>query len=406
MRRRPADRLRRVSSVFQRSRSLQKMNRRNLIVALVGAVLILIAVLWLWGGGDGTESSDAVATEGSEENHAAEGIVELTDEQIKASQLDIVAASASSLGAEIIAQGSVATSPQGQAVLSAGAEGRVARIAKRLGDPVRRGETVATIDSREAAAITADVTSAQARAELARTRLEREQKLFDEQVTARADLETVRAEYQQALAEVSRARQAAAAANASGRTIAVRSPIAGRVTGAPVVLGSYVTAQDELYRIANANSVQIEAAVPAEDARRIAAGAAARVEAPGGEITARVLSVTPTADVENRSATVVLAPASGAGLLPGEYVRVRIESRTPEGTGGALVVPAEAVQSVDGRDVVFVRTANGFKVQPVQVGARTSERVEILGGLAAGTRIAGRKAFLLKAELGRGEAEH
>ncbi len=382
------------------------MNRRNLIVALVGAVLILIAVLWLWGGGDGTESSDAVATEGSEENHAAEGIVELTDEQIKASQLDIVAASASSLGAEIIAQGSVATSPQGQAVLSAGAEGRVARIAKRLGDPVRRGETVATIDSREAAAITADVTSAQARAELARTRLEREQKLFDEQVTARADLETVRAEYQQALAEVSRARQAAAAANASGRTIAVRSPIAGRVTGAPVVLGSYVTAQDELYRIANANSVQIEAAVPAEDARRIAAGAAARVEAPGWEITARVLSVTPTADVENRSATVVLAPASGAGLLPGEYVRVRIESRTPEGTGGALVVPAEAVQSVDGRDVVFVRTANGFKVQPVQVGARTSERVEILGGLAAGTRIAGRKAFLLKAELGRGEAEH
>jgi cobalt-zinc-cadmium efflux system membrane fusion protein len=382
------------------------MNRRNLIVALVGAVLILIAVLWLWGGGDGTESSDAVATEGSEENHAAEGIVELTDEQIKASQLDIVAASASSLGAEIIAQGSVATSPQGQAVLSAGAEGRVARIAKRLGDPVRRGETVATIDSREAAAISADVTSAQARAELARTRLEREQKLFDEEVTARADLETVRAEYQQALAEVSRARQAAAAANASGRTIAVRSPIAGRVTGAPVVLGSYVTAQDELYRIANANSVQIEAAVPAEDARRILIGASARVEAPGGEISARVLSVTPTADVENRSATVVLAPASGAGLLPGEYVRVRIESRTPEGTGGALVVPAEAVQSVDGRDVVFVRTANGFKVQPVQIGARTSDRVEILGGLAAGTRIAGRKAFLLKAELGRGEAEH
>lgn len=382
------------------------MNRRNLIVALAGAVLILIAVLWLWRGGDGTESSDAVATEGSEENHAAEGIVELTDEQIKASQLDIVAASASSLGAEIIAQGSVATSPQGQAVLSAGAEGRVARIAKRLGDPVRRGETVATIDSREAAAISADVASAQARAELARTRLEREQKLYDEQVTARADLETVRAEYQQALAEVSRARQAAAAANASGRTIAIRSPIAGRVTGAPVVLGSYVTAQDELYRIANANSVQIEAAVPAEDARRILIGASARVEAPEGEISARVLSVTPTADVENRSATVVLAPASGAGLLPGEYVRVRIESRTPEGTGGALVVPAEAVQSVDGRDVVFVRTANGFKVQPVQVGARTSERVEILGGLAAGTRIAGRKAFLLKAELGRGEAEH
>lgn len=382
------------------------MNRKNILMGLVGATLLVLIAFWFFGGSEDSDPAGGESLAVAEEDHAAEGIVELTDEQVKASQLDIVTAQVSSLGAEIIAQGSVATSPQGQALLSAGAEGRVTRIQKRLGDPVRRGETVATIESREAAAISADVTSAQARAELARTRLAREQKLYDEQVTARAELETVRAEYQQALAEVSRARQAATAASASGRYISVRSPIAGRVTGAPVVLGSYVTAQDELYRIANANSVQIEAAVPAEDARRIAAGAAARVEAPGGDITARVLSVTPTADVENRSATVVLAPASGAGLLPGEYVRVRIASRVPEESGGALVVPAEAVQSVDGRDVVFVRTPNGFKAQPVQVGARTSDRVEILGGLAAGTRIAGKKAFLLKAELGRGEAEH
>ncbi len=382
------------------------MNRKNIVIALVVAALLIVAGLWIFDGSDSPDAADAETTQAAEEDHAAEGIVELTDEQVSASQIDIVTAEVSSLGAEIIAQGSVATSPQGQAVLSAGAEGRVTRIQKRLGDPVRRGEAVATIDSREAAAISADVTSAQARADLARTRLEREQRLFDEQVTARAELETVRAEYQQALAEVSRARQAAAAANASGRYITVSSPITGRVTGAPVVLGSYVTAQDELYRIANANSVQIEAAVPAEDARRIANGAAARIEVSGGDISARVISVTPTADVENRSATVVLAPASGAGLLPGEYVRVRIESRTPQSAGGALVVPAEAVQSVDGQDVVFVRTPNGFKAQPVQVGARTTERVEILSGLAAGSRIAGKKAFLLKAELGRGEAEH
>lgn len=382
------------------------MNRKNIVIALVVASLLLLIAVWMFGGADNSDPADAEATEAAEEDHADEGIVELTDEQISASQIDIVTAEVSSLGAEIIAQGSVATSPQGQAVLSAGAEGRVTRIEKRLGDPVRRGETIATIDSREAAAISADLVSAQARAELTQTRLDREQRLYDEQVTARAELETVRAEYQQALAEVARARQAAAAASASGRYITVRSPISGRVTSAPVVLGSYVTAQDELYRIANTNNVQIEAAVPAEDARRIASGAAARIEASGGDISARVLSVTPTADVENRSATVVLAPASRAGLLPGEYVRVRIESRTQEGSSGSLVVPTEAVQAVEGQNVVFVRTANGFKAQPIQLGARTTDRVEILGGLAAGTQIAGRKAFLLKAELGRGEAEH
>ena len=135
------------------------MNRKNIVIALVVAALLIVAGLWIFDGSDSPDAADAETTQAAEEDHAAEGIVELTDEQVSASQIDIVTAEVSSLGAEIIAQGSVATSPQGQAVLSAGAEGRVTRIQKRLGDPVRRGEAVATIDSREAAAISADVTS-------------------------------------------------------------------------------------------------------------------------------------------------------------------------------------------------------------------------------------------------------
>src|SRR5690606_30090513 len=139
----------------------------------------------------------------------------------------------------------------------AGAEGRVTRIQKRLGDSVRRGETIATIESREAAGISAEVTAAAARAGLAQSQLARERRLFDEKITARADLETARAENQQAAAEASRARQAAAASRVSGRYISVRSPIGGRITLAPAILGSYVTAQDELFRIANPDRIQI-----------------------------------------------------------------------------------------------------------------------------------------------------
>lgn len=380
------------------------MDTKKKIIAGAIVMLLVVIAIFAFFGPTGSDPADPPA---AEEDHAEEeGVVRLTEEQLAAADIELLTLELGSLEGEIIAQGSVAPAPRGQAVLSAGAEGRVARINKRLGDAVARGETVATIESREAAAISSDVGAAAARAELARTRYERERRLFEERVTARADLDTARAELDQALSEANRARQAATASNVSGRFIAVSSPISGRVTAAPAVLGSYVTPQDELFRISNPSEIQIEAAVPAEDARRIASGDTASIETPEGEIAAWVLAVTPAADFENRAAIVVLSPGANQGLVPGEYVRVRIRASRGGEARSALIVPAEAVQSVDGREVVFVRTPTGFRAQPVQTGARSGDRIEITSGIAAGTEIAGRNAFLLKAEMGRGEAEH
>ncbi|HEY1154220.1 MAG TPA: efflux transporter periplasmic adaptor subunit, partial [Pseudolabrys sp.] len=63
-------------------------------------------------------------------------------------------------------------------------------------------------------------------------------------------------------------------------------------------------------------------------------------------------------------------------------------------------------QTVEGREVVFVRTANGFSATPVVVGQRSGGRAQITSGLRSGQTIAARNAFLLKAALGAGEVEH
>lgn len=94
----------------------------------------------------------------------------------------------------------------------------------------------------------------------------------------------------------------------------------------------------------------------------------------------------------------------GGELQPGLAVRVRLKPSRGE-SSTAIVVPEEAVQSVEGRDVVFVRTAAGFKAVPVSLGRRSAGRVEILSGLSNGQTIATRQAFLLKAELGKGAGE-
>ncbi len=71
-----------------------------------------------------------------------------------------------------------------------------------------------------------------------------------------------------------------------------------------------------------------------------------------------------------------------------------------------MVVPADAVQTVDGVPSVFVVDGAGFRARPVVTGRTADGNIEIVSGLGGTERVAGRGAFLLKAELAKGEAEH
>jgi cobalt-zinc-cadmium efflux system membrane fusion protein len=328
-------------------------------------------------------------------------------ERLAASGVLVQPVSTSGLAAEIVAQASVEAEPGGQAVLTARAPGSVSRILKQLGDPVRAGETIALVQSREAGQIAAARSVAAAKADLARKVLARERSLYEQKVSPRQDLEQAQAELAAAEAEARSASSAVSAADVSrdGRYVMVVSPISGRITAMAASLGAFVQPETELFRIADPARIQIEAAVTATDANRIRPGDQAVIETNTGETRSAVVrSVTPGVSKETRSATVVLALAGGAGVVqPGQLVRARITSR--QSTSSGIVVPEDAVQVVEGRDAVFVRTPKGFRVQPVTVGQRSAGRVQIVEGLKGGESIATRNAFLLKAELGKSAEE-
>lgn len=393
---------------------LNPTDDRKKFIALVGGIALLAGVggVLIGRSTDGpaaTEASAGGAEEEGEEEHGREGFVAVPPANFASVGIRTERVVAGSLGSEILAQATATAPPTGRSSLTARADGAVTSIYKRLGDSVGAGETVALLESREAAAIMAERASAAARAQAATAALNRERRLFNAKITARQDLEAAQAEAAQAQAELRRTQSAVTAAGvtADGRHIAVRSLISGRITKMDAELGAFVSAGTELFEVANPRSVQIEAAVPWDDAQRIRPGDKAVIELGGGAtLDAVVRSTTPSLDPESRAATVVLSPSGiPAGLTQGQAFRVRITPRDGA-AGNRIVIPEGAVQSVEGRDVVFVQVEGGFQATPVTAGQRSGGRIEILGGIKPGAVIATEGAFVLKSQLGASEAEH
>ena len=380
------------------------MNRRKL--AIVAGVVILAAALliMLWTSGQ----VDTLPEDEATETELPEGLVLIGEDQIRSAEIGVGTVQ---MGAsvELVFPATVAASPTSSARIDARAGGVVRSVGKTLGDYVRRGETVARIESAEAAALASQLSAARARVTELSSAYDRELRLFEANVTARQDLEAARANLDVARSELNRAQAAVAAAGVSGdgRSLAVTSPLAGRVTAAPIVLGSFVDAGEELYRIVNPDGLQVEVALPSEDASRIQPGdEASLIIGDGREIGARVRSVTPSLDPESRSATAVLILTRAIpGLQPGSFLQARIRP-SGEVDQSRIAVPEDAVQVLEGRDVVFVRTRRGFQAREVETGSRSAGMVTILSGLESGQRIATANAFLLKAELEKEGAEH
>lgn len=361
-------------------------------------------------GGPHDHEGEHQSQDGDHDDHGSEteGEVELTSQQIREAAI-VIASVQQGATASLVLPATVAARPDSIAEIDARASGIVTDVRKTLGDPVEKGEIIARLESAQAATLAAAQSTAQARLIQQQALYDRERRLFEQNVTAREELEAAQANLDIARSELSRAEAAAQAAgvDADGRSVAVISPLSGRITAAKIALGSYVNAGAELYRAVDPNGLQIEVAVPASDIARLQLGDLATFKVPRGlSMSAKIRSITPSLDVENRTAIAVLPLPSGTfNLQPGSFLSVRLQL-SGETDSNLVVVPEDAVQTIDGETVVFVRTDHGFLMQRVRTGGRSAGQVTILSGLQPGQQIAAKNAFLLKGELEKEEAGH
>ena len=338
------------------------------------------------------------------DDEAPEGVVVLTARQIEASGIGIVAVGRGG-GNETRLTGRVESALDARTAISAIVGGRVVQVQVAPGSPVEAGQTLVVVISGEAATLRANAEAAAAGAEAARLEYRRDSNLVEQGVVARQELEASRARSLAADA-VARAAQAqvvaAGAPDAQGR-VAIVSPIAGVVGTVQVTPGGFVAAGGGVAEVSNPAQTELVFTAPPALAAQVISGSRIEVRSPSGDFEAVVLGVAANVREQGNATLIRARPVSGVLPPAGSPVTgVIVTDRQEDG----LTVPADAVQTVDGRSVVFVATDEGFRATPVLAGRQAGGHIEILNGLDGSERIVGINAFLLKAELAKGEAEH
>ncbi len=290
-------------------------------------------------------------------------------------------------------------------VVAAKIAGRVARLAVDLGDPVRRGQTVAWLDDDElvqaAAAADAQVAVAVARRReadsalaIAQREFDRTEKLHERGVAPSAELDAEMARRQAAEAALAVAKANVQRARAELQGAKVRQGYAEVVadwqdggSDTRVVARRHVDAGDmadaraPIFTLVALSPLRGVVDVTEADYRFLREGQRATLQTdarPGETFPATVARIAPVFRETSRQARVELEVPNAEGLLkPGMFVRATLELDRAE---GALVVPEAAVtRREDAEGVFVVQDDQTVRWQPVQLGFRDRGRVQVKG---------------------------
>lgn len=376
--------------------------------------LIVIAALAACGGGADTPTAPEAKPEG------AKNELRLTPAQLKTAQLTFAPAQKRSEVAAIRATGEIEPPDDGVARIGPKVAGRVARLLKGVGDPVKKGELLATIDSPDLGRAKADYIAAAAASQVTKESADREKALFDKKISSEKD-------WRQAEADATRARAERDAAEVRLHTLgisdaqlaglspgehfaasfSVASPIEGVVVERPITVGQLAQPQDTMFTVMNLGEVWVLADIYERDLAQVAVGQKVIARVPAWkdrEFPGAVASIGAVLERKSRAVKIrVVLPNPTGALKPGMFATVEIAGVTGE-PHAAVYVPSAAVQRDGDRSLVFVTKAPGvFEPRKVEVGLTSNGWTEIENGIAENESVVASGSFALKSELNKAE---
>jgi cobalt-zinc-cadmium efflux system membrane fusion protein len=360
------------------------------------------------------------ATEEKEKSKGEADTVEITPEAQQRSGIVVTAAASTPMTQYLQVTGSVQPVDSSIAHIRPPARGRLLEVLVKVGDRVTAGQVLAQLDNIEAGEISAQYNSARAELQKLKIQLGAQQRQVDRNrrlaeigASPQKDYEFSLAE-QQGMEEGIRAQESTIAGlstrlrrfgiNEDGNapsTTAIRAPFAGVIIHMAAAPGDVIESGAELFSLANLSTVYVQAQVYEKDLGQVRVGQTASVTVdsyPGEHVTGSVASISDLIDTQTRTAAVRCQIANPGGRLKLDMLAiVQFPTSTKR---AALSVPSDAVQTVDGKSVVFIRNSpSRFSVRQVETGVTSEGRTEIVRGVSAGEPVVSKGAFAVKSVL-------
>ena len=352
------------------------------------------------------------AKPGATEGHAdEEGQLQLSAQQISAAGIELALAAPRLMSTSVTFPGEIRFDEDRTTHVVPRVGGVVEAVKVDLGQPVKKGQVLAVIASQQISDQRAELNAAHRRLGLARLTLQREQKLWEDKISAEQDYLAARQAFQEADISLTNARQKLSAIGANpdssaGNRYELIAPFDAVVVEKHLAIGEVVSEASAAFTLSDLSRVWATFGVTPKDLNKVVVGRVVTVNAPDldARVEGRVGYVGSLLGEQTRAALVrVMLENPEGAWRPGLFVSIDVVA---DKANAAVSLPESSLQTVNDKPSVFVRNDEGFKLQPVKVGRRDGDHVEIVQGLAAGTRVAAAGSFILKSELGKGSAEH
>lgn len=343
------------------------------------------------------------------EHRGEEGVVRIAKEAIRKNDIRVEEATGGRLGGGVNAPAEVTFQPDRVAHVTLLVPGRITSVNASLGDKVKKGDTLATIESAVLSEAQGASGQAQAALDIAKKSLDRQRELQAAGIGAKRNYDEAEAQLRRAEADVAAAAQRTRVygGGSSGSSLVVKSPIDGEVVERHATVGEVVDPEEPLFVVADLSMVAVEGHVYEKDVAGVQNGAGARLTLqayPGQTWEGTLDYVSPHLDEKTRTTSVRMSlDNKERKLKPGLFGTITVLGK--DDAPARAILPVSAVQRTKDGDVVFVPgdEEGEFKAVPVAIGAKRDGQAEVVSGLAPGDAVVVSGAFVLKSELMKSE---
>ncbi len=370
--------------------------RQRLSRALAPALVVMLASIGLTACSSGTSSSEP-----PESNASVASNVTLSKSQLQHVRIDSVARS--NFHNAVNTTGVVDFDNDQATAVLAPFSGPVTKLLVDVGEKVKKGQALATVDSPDFAAAIGAYRKAIASARTARRLADLDKDMLAHEGISRREAEQAESEAIGAESDRDAAKQSLLALNVDVKTIAnvaaggtvphvtgtIRAPIAGTVVEKLITPGQLLQAgSTACFTVADLSRMWVKAQLYDSDIAAVRAGDSASISPTGMQpLAGEVDNVSAIVDPDTRSVVARVVVKNPDELLKKQmYVRVSIQSQ--QSSSGILVPVSAVLRDDENLPFVYVAQADGsFARRRVSLGSRVGDRYDIPTGLHAGDRI-------------------